>query len=515
MSLALAAWIDAETSASSGHLEPMASGARGSGLGAGATRLPVLAGTRAVAAMRTMPSFSVTGSQWTFLGPDSITNGQGLSTSGQCGAPARITVTGRVTALGVGAEGIYVGSASGGVWKSTDGGATWTPLTDQQPSLAVGALAVVPGPPDTVYAGTGEGNNGCDSEYGQGILKSTDGGMSWTQLGAGIFGGLTFTRIAMRQTNPAVLYAATSFGFTNGAAGACFPVAGANTGLYKSTDAGLSWTALSGIGGLPPGATGATPDGSGSVYDTIIDPARSFSGPFTATVTAGAGAGCAGSATLTAIDPNDPNNSRPFKLSAEPTAGGGYELDGTLTLTQDPAAGLNPPGICDDFSGTYNCSGKVGDLNGAPVAGLTCVGGNFNKGAGTTLTLTGSFTAGETDSGSFTGTWSLTAGTSPDVVNNAPLTLASAPAVFAAVGGASGGLFRSTDAGLSWARAGAVSAGRRFAMDFSPDGDRFYIANTTLTSPSGFGALYISTDHGATFRIGTGQPNIGGAGCLT
>ena len=451
--------------------------------------------------------------QWIFMGPDSITNGQGLSAGGECGTPARITVTGRVTAIAFGAAGIYVGSASGGLWKSTDGGASWIALTDQQPSLAVGALAVIPGPPDTIYVGTGEGNNGCDNQYGQGILKSSDGGLSWQQLGSATFSGLTFTRIALDHTNPTVLYAATSFGFTNGAAGQCFPIATAAAGLYKSSDAGVTWAMLSGKGGLPPGVAGATADGSGSVYDTVIDPARSFTGPFTGTVVAGSGSGCAGMATLTAIDPNNSKNAKPFKLIAAPNPGG-FDLQGTLTLVQDPLAGLNPPGICDDFSGTYTCSGTVPNLNGAPVSGLTCVGGRFDSGAGTTLTLTGSFTAGEIDSGSFTGTWSLDAGTSPDKVNKAPIALTSAPVVFAAVGGAAGGLFRSTDAGTSWAQAGAIAAGRRFAMDFAPDGGRFYVASTTLDNPSQFGALYISTDHGATFTIGLGQPNIGGTGCL-
>jgi len=478
-------------------------------------RIPPLARSRAVAAMKAMPTLSAAAGKWTFIGPGSITNGQGLSTKGMCGAPARITVAGRISSMGFGAQGIYVGSASGGVWKSTDGGAQWTPLTDQEVSLAVGALAVVAGPPDTIYAGTGEGNNGCDNQYGQGILKSIDGGASWTQLAAATFDRLTFTKIAIQSANPQVLYAGISYGFTGGSAGECLPVSTAAAGLYKSTDTGETWALLSGSGGLPAGTVGMTSDGSGSVYDVAIDPAKAFTGPLTGTVTALAGGGCAGHATLSAVDPDDAGNPKPFKLTAAPAPGGGYVLDGTLTLTQDPAAGLNPPGICDDFSGTYSCTGIGADLNGAPTKGLTCIGGNFNKGAGTTLTLTGSFADGATDSGSFTGTWSLDAGAGPDLVTNAPISLESAPAVFAAVGGSGGGLFRSTDAGMTWTGAGAIAAGRRFAIDFAADGDRFYVASTTLTSPSSFGALYISTDHGATFAIGLGQPNIGGAGCLT
>ena len=74
----------------------------------------------------------------------------------------------------------YLAAADGGVWKTTDGGVTWTPLTDSQITLAMGALAVAPGNSDFIYAGTGEANNPIDSLYGMGVLKSTDGGQSWT-----------------------------------------------------------------------------------------------------------------------------------------------------------------------------------------------------------------------------------------------------------------------------------------------------------------------------------------------
>jgi hypothetical protein len=473
--------------------------------------VPPLARTRAVAAMRGMPMFT-SGNGWTFIGPDSISEGQGLSTQATCGPPSRISVSGRVTAIGFGAQGMYVGSASGGVWKSSDGGAQWTPLTDQQVSLAVGAMAVLPGPPDTIYVGTGEGNNGCDNEYGQGILKSSDGGATWTQLGAATFDRLTFTKIAVDAANPKVLYAATSFGYTGGSAGECFSVSTGTSGLYKSSDGGDSWKLLSGTGGLAAGASGATSDGSGSVYDVAIDPAKTFSGPFTGTVVSGAGAGCAGSAMLTAVDPSNPEDTNPFKLVARPVSSG-YTLDASLTLTQNPAAGLNPPGICDDFSGTYTCAGKVANLNGAQVSGLTCVGGNFNDGAGATLTLAGRFINGTQDDGSFAGSWSLDAGAGPDKVDNAPLPLAAAPAILAAVGGATGGLFESSDAGMTWNQAGAIEPGRRFAMDFASDGSRLYVASTTLTTPSGFGFLYVSSDGGATFAIADGQPVVDGASC--
>ncbi len=101
--------------------------------------------------------------------------------------------SGRVTALAYDASNniLYAGAAEGGLWKTADSGSTWTPLTDNQPSLAVGTITIDPTRPQTLYVGTGEPNNNGDGYYGAGILKTTDGGVSWSLLGAdaGIFGG--------------------------------------------------------------------------------------------------------------------------------------------------------------------------------------------------------------------------------------------------------------------------------------------------------------------------------------
>src|SRR5579872_3667287 len=100
--------------------------------------------------------------QWTFYGPTSAT-----------GTSAGIT-SGRVSAILVdprNANTIYAAGALGGVWKATDGGNTWTPLTDNQPSLAIGALAFDPSNPDIIYAGTGEATfppaNGLEARWGK------------------------------------------------------------------------------------------------------------------------------------------------------------------------------------------------------------------------------------------------------------------------------------------------------------------------------------------------------------
>jgi hypothetical protein len=124
---------------------------------------------------------------WHPLGPQPTNNPFGQNG----GFP---TASGRVTAMAVDSTDatgntVYLGGAAGGVWKSTDGGAHWTALTDTQPSLAVGSIAIDPNNHLTIYVGTGEENFSGDAYYGAGILKSIDGGTTWTQLGASVFAG--------------------------------------------------------------------------------------------------------------------------------------------------------------------------------------------------------------------------------------------------------------------------------------------------------------------------------------
>jgi len=494
LAVAAAAWLDAGAQnysrpvGLSDHAAVLRAQAEHETFLRGAERgIPPLARTRAIAEMDALPEAVGIGA-WSDLGPFSITSGQGFSPPGTCNSPSRIRVSGRVTALAFGADPstIYVGSAGGGVWKSTNSGLTWDPLTDQQASLAVGALAVVPGPPDTIYVGTGEGNNGCDNEFGQGILKSVDGGATWQQLPADplerarTFDRLTFSKIIVSTDNPQVLFAATTFGFTNGAAAECYsgPAIVPQSGVYRSTNGGQNWVPLSdGTHGLPMGSTVSSINGS--AFDVFIDPAKTLAGPFVGMVTDMGGDGCPGQAVLAAVNPNDAADPNPFKLYAEPVNGGGYNLFATLRLAQNPPAKVDPalPGICEDYSGDYTCTGSVANLNGAPTSNLQCFGGAN----GVTINLNGSFANGTTPTGTFNGTWSMNAGGGPDVVN-APLTLNAASAVYAgiagpAAGAAAGGLYRSTNGGDNWSRvnqdpalAAAPSSFYRFALDSAPDG---------------------------------------------
>ena len=196
----------------------------------------------------------------------------------------------------------YLGTAGGGVWKSANGGATWSPVFDQQDVSAIGAVAIDPKNQDVVWVGTGEANPRNDVSYGDGLYKTTDGAKHWTRVGLegvwsisriavdpkdpnhvvvagfgdpfkdssdrGVYvtfdGGKTWNKslyvdektgasdLAMDPKNPNVVYAGmwtfrrVPWTFTSGSDAG---------GLYKSTDGGKTWNKLTG-NGLPAGMTG-------------------------------------------------------------------------------------------------------------------------------------------------------------------------------------------------------------------------------------------------------------------
>ena len=122
---------------------------------------------------------------------------------------------------------IYIGTANGGVWKTTNSGLTWAPLTDDKPSLSMGAIAIDPINPDIIYAGTGEATYSGASYYGRGLLKSTDGGTTWQHITQGLPNLSYFSRLKIRPGNSSHLLAALG-----------------NAGLYRSTNAGLTWSII-------------------------------------------------------------------------------------------------------------------------------------------------------------------------------------------------------------------------------------------------------------------------------
>jgi hypothetical protein len=230
------------------------------------------------------------GSNWTSLGPKPTTGG------------FFSPVSGRITAIAVDpsdATGntVLIGGAQGGIWRSVDAGATWTAVGDTNASLAMGSIAFAPGAPATVYAGTGEqASVGFDVYYGAGVLKSMNGGVTWTQtctvasptcpfigpfdipnFGFGFFndGGARISYVSVNPANANLVLA-----------GAQIPRAGVSEtagGIYCSDDGGATWSGLlvGGAGsfvgfanattayaaiGRPGGNTGATPNG---IYKSI------------------------------------------------------------------------------------------------------------------------------------------------------------------------------------------------------------------------------------------------------
>ena len=120
---------------------------------------------------------------------------------------------------------IYAGSAGGGLWKTTDAGVTWRPIGDNLPTLAVGAIAVIPGNPGVIIAGTGEPTTNYDAIYGVGILRSTDGGESWRRTNV--------------VTNPDSAHGGYHAIEMNSRTGVI--MAAGHEGLLRSVDAGATW----------------------------------------------------------------------------------------------------------------------------------------------------------------------------------------------------------------------------------------------------------------------------------
>lgn len=175
---------------------------------AGEVPAPYLAGAREKEAL--LPETAAAGVHWRELGPVEIPQGQTYGS----GPGGRVAVAGRVAAIAVDPEDgdhLLVGAAAGGVWETHDGGQSWAPRTDDQPTLSIGAIAFDPSDRSRVYAATGEGN----SEYaslGQGILVSDNGGSSWTIVAQERFAGVGFYRLVVDPGNSDRLLAATTRG---------------------------------------------------------------------------------------------------------------------------------------------------------------------------------------------------------------------------------------------------------------------------------------------------------------
>lgn len=222
---------------------------------------------------RTVPSTSIplNAYNWTALGPAPINSGT---------APGNLSSSGRVAAIAAHPTNVnilYVGAASGGVWKTTNANSTnptWTPLTDGQAALTTGDIALAPSDPNIIYVATGEPNNSGDSFYGRGVLKSTDAGATWSLFNNnGAFDRRVSSRIVVHPTDPNTVYVALAGGGVNGFGGNC--------GVWRTTNGGTSWT------NITSGTIGAT---STAFTDFELDPADPNTGYCAVGATSGAAA---------------------------------------------------------------------------------------------------------------------------------------------------------------------------------------------------------------------------------
>src|SRR5690606_19839295 len=172
----------------------------------------------------------------------------------------------------------YIGFATGGLWKTTNNGTTFTPIFDTYGTHSIGDIALAPSNPDIIYIGTGEANNRQSSSFGDGVYKSTDAGRTFTHVG--LRETQSIARIVVHPTNPDIVYVA--------AMGHLF---GPNEerGLFKSTDGGRTWQKSLYVDAN----TGAT--------DVVMHPTNpnvlfaattSASAPRSASTAAGRAAGC-------------------------------------------------------------------------------------------------------------------------------------------------------------------------------------------------------------------------------
>ncbi len=188
----------------------------------------------AAAATRAAITDLYSGLRWRMLGP--FRGGRVAAATGVAGRPNEF----------------YFGSVNGGVWKTIDGGRVWKPIFDSQPVASIGAIAVAPSAPDTVYVGSGESTPRDSMGFGNGVYKSTDAGKTWQHLG--LDATQHIGKIAVDPRNPNVVFVA--------AMGQLY-AANPDRGIFRSRDGGKTWKKVLG------------PNNDAGAVEVVIDPSNS------------------------------------------------------------------------------------------------------------------------------------------------------------------------------------------------------------------------------------------------
>ena len=281
---------------------------------------------------------------------------------------------------------IYLGYAVGGVFKSENNGTTFEPVFDTYGTASIGDIAIHPTNPNIVYVGTGEANNRQTSSFGDGLYKTTDGGKTFTHMGLketqtiarividpkspetvfvaspghlfgpnpdrGIYktndGGKTwnkvkfidedtgFTDIAIDPSNSNILYASSQ---QRRRSGCCFNGGGPGSGVWKTTDAGKTWSKLSGFG-LPPGTYGRIALDVSRSNPKIVYAQIEAGQPGAPLPTAGADAAAATENTPAGAAAVTPLGAGQAGAAGEPTGGArGFQPSGPAEAQQQPGGG--------------------------------------------------------------------------------------------------------------------------------------------------------------------------------
>lgn len=203
---------------------------------------------------------------WTPIGPAPIPNGQTQTIS--------TAVSGRTIAIAIHPTNpniVYVGTAQGGLYRTTDGGTNWTPIMDSAQSLAIGAIAIAPSQPETVYVGTGEPNFSADSYFGVGVYRIDNASTTATLSGpfnqdagaSDVFSGRAIGEIIVHPTNPDIIFVASTSGIGGlRPSNSVFP----SRGIYRSNNATAVAPTFAKL-------TGLLGNLNISVRDLAIDPA--------------------------------------------------------------------------------------------------------------------------------------------------------------------------------------------------------------------------------------------------
>ena len=222
---------------------------------------------------------------WTELGPAPIPNGQTEGTV--------TPVSGRTTAVAVHPSDpniLYVGTAQGGLYRSLNGGTTWTPIMDTAQSLAIGAVAFAPSDPSILYVGTGEANLSADCFFGVGVYRINDASGATPVLtgpinpsvttgitGTTAFTGVSISKVVVHPTNPAIIFVSTASGTSSNPSGGSVSTSVpplSLTGLYRSTNATAALGSITVEKLTVTTANSLAPDASGnrSIIDVVMEP---------------------------------------------------------------------------------------------------------------------------------------------------------------------------------------------------------------------------------------------------